>query len=673
MAALLSFLNPWADAEHSPTGVPSEPPTGDDDGDSRMAPESPLQSHTHDRQPQQQLPAAGSVPPRAWTYNDFALKMNRREALSLLRRIREYVEQSSGREHFKADHLAELHRFVEEMNQDIARHSLWAECCEGELENAFDGLEKFIACKLYPKLFAVDRRRLRSQGDFDRKLTALSWVQPGHLDIFVPAASSSSSGTPSPAAVASTPTAEPSATEPPSPEPGPQSLDANASPPAATGVDPQPDAPRNQLDLELMVRRAGQELDRMNTVKSPRDKLDCLLRACLTLMNWLKLVNQLPQTSKAPPTDAGLAPAEGSDDVEAAAGETESDEDGEEEQDEETEEAEQQDGAESQQSEGDDDADASSDGEPEDTCQAAASRRPPDSDSCGADQDDGDTTTASPRRPSADDFLPLLIWMVIRSRPRQLVSNLDYIASVRVPGRLTGESQYFFTHLQSAVSFVLSCDFHCFSGVPDQTDFNGLCVRALREAGLEVPDSLLEEPSEFYSGGGGGGPAGMSASDSSQSLAHTSSSDSEDFRLLHRRSLSGGSSRSRGSSSSSSQSLPATPSQQHQQQQGLELAATENLVLGSPKPSTPQPPQQRERRASKQQPDPARGRQDAAAFRQMVWAVDPQELSFTQTEFEELRAADVPDLLRQYQRMAGVLLGMQARLRQAGFAPERLS
>merc|ERR1719507_1748970 len=61
------------------------------------------------------------------------------------------------------------------------------------------------------------------------------------------------------------------------------------------------------------------------------------------------------------------------------------------------------------------------------------------------------------KRPlSADDFLPLLIFLLIRANPPRLHSNAEYIATFRHPSRLTGEDAYFVTTLLSAKEFLVS-------------------------------------------------------------------------------------------------------------------------------------------------------------------------------------------------------------------------
>jgi len=57
---------------------------------------------------------------------------------------------------------------------------------------------------------------------------------------------------------------------------------------------------------------------------------------------------------------------------------------------------------------------------------------------------------------SADDILPVLIWVVIHSDPPRFQSNLEYISAFRHPSRFTAEEQYCVTQLSSAVKFILN-------------------------------------------------------------------------------------------------------------------------------------------------------------------------------------------------------------------------
>jgi hypothetical protein len=68
-------------------------------------------------------------------------------------------------------------------------------------------------------------------------------------------------------------------------------------------------------------------------------------------------------------------------------------------------------------------------------------------------------TRVNPKEaPSADTFLPVLIFLVMRANPPHLHSNLKYIMEYRNPDKMISEAGYFLTNLQSTVMFWTNVD-----------------------------------------------------------------------------------------------------------------------------------------------------------------------------------------------------------------------
>ncbi|EQC32159.1 hypothetical protein SDRG_10354 [Saprolegnia diclina VS20] len=62
------------------------------------------------------------------------------------------------------------------------------------------------------------------------------------------------------------------------------------------------------------------------------------------------------------------------------------------------------------------------------------------------------------RYPGADEFLPALIYTILKANPVHLHSVVQYIQTYRHPSKLLSEPGYFFTHVVSSVSFLEQLD-----------------------------------------------------------------------------------------------------------------------------------------------------------------------------------------------------------------------
>lgn len=82
----------------------------------------------------------------------------------------------------------------------------------------------------------------------------------------------------------------------------------------------------------------------------------------------------------------------------------------------------------------------------------------------------------------ADDFLPILIFIVIQAKPEKIESNLQYIQRFRKASRLVSEAAYFFTNVMSATSFVSTVN------ADSLTIDRQFFIDKMKAAGIPFPD-----------------------------------------------------------------------------------------------------------------------------------------------------------------------------------------
>ncbi|SGY44678.1 BQ5605_C001g00189 [Microbotryum silenes-dioicae] len=89
----------------------------------------------------------------------------------------------------------------------------------------------------------------------------------------------------------------------------------------------------------------------------------------------------------------------------------------------------------------------------------------------------------------ADSFIPFLIYVVLKSNPEHLVSNIQYIQRFRNPDKLTGEGGYYLSSLNGAISFIEHMDASSLSNMT-QAEFE----RNIERAVLSFPTDRDELP-----------------------------------------------------------------------------------------------------------------------------------------------------------------------------------
>jgi hypothetical protein len=79
----------------------------------------------------------------------------------------------------------------------------------------------------------------------------------------------------------------------------------------------------------------------------------------------------------------------------------------------------------------------------------------------------------------ADEFFPLLNYVVLKANPTQLHSNIQFILRFRAPNKMITEAGYYFTHLETSITWLETVDASKLTIEPDV--FNSL-LRQSQEA-----------------------------------------------------------------------------------------------------------------------------------------------------------------------------------------------
>ena len=91
--------------------------------------------------------------------------------------------------------------------------------------------------------------------------------------------------------------------------------------------------------------------------------------------------------------------------------------------------------------------------------------------------------------PGADDFLPVLIYVLLKANPPQLLANVEYIQRYRHPSRLVGEAAYFYTNVVSAATFLEHLEASSLTMAPEEFE------ASLKHAMAAIAHSSAPPPS----------------------------------------------------------------------------------------------------------------------------------------------------------------------------------
>jgi len=105
----------------------------------------------------------------------------------------------------------------------------------------------------------------------------------------------------------------------------------------------------------------------------------------------------------------------------------------------------------------------------------------------------------------ADEFLPLLIYVVLKTNPPHLHSNIKFISQFRNPNKLLEETGYYLTQLEAAVSFLEIVDASRLTIDPEEFEKNMNQKRVIqhhRRTPSNVSlDEDVEEPTQGFENG----------------------------------------------------------------------------------------------------------------------------------------------------------------------------
>ncbi|KAJ0024176.1 hypothetical protein Pint_06727 [Pistacia integerrima] len=162
------------------------------------------------------------------TFYDFLDRMRNPASLDLVRSIKSFIVSFSFYTANPENDGKRVQEFYLTMEGAIRDHPLWVGATEEEIDSALEGLEKYVMTKLFSRTFSSTPEDVKIDQEIYEKICLLqTFLRPEHLDIPV------------------------------------------------------------VLQNEASWLLAEKELQKMNTVKAPREKLLCIMNCCRVISNLL--------------------------------------------------------------------------------------------------------------------------------------------------------------------------------------------------------------------------------------------------------------------------------------------------------------------------------------------------------------------------------------------------
>ncbi|GIL49525.1 hypothetical protein Vafri_5854 [Volvox africanus] len=118
------------------------------------------------------------------SFEKFINTINQDQAKDLVRNINQFMKKFRSRPPDNETDSREVQEFLTSMEHAFARHPLWAGSTREDLDNAVEGLEKYLMTKLYDRTFGLDPLDRERDAVLSRRLAALAgFVTPAHLEV----------------------------------------------------------------------------------------------------------------------------------------------------------------------------------------------------------------------------------------------------------------------------------------------------------------------------------------------------------------------------------------------------------------------------------------------------------------------------------------------------------